>query len=115
MMADDESQCGFEEEFVLVGIEPRRGKTLGVLLAREGRWGLEYAGTGVVDLPESEMQRLLDAAEALISDYPHLKVRSRGARWLVPSLRVRARHDGNEEGRAKLAATVISLLPEATS
>jgi hypothetical protein len=112
MMDDVESHGSREEEFVLIGIDPRRGRPLRVFLAREGQWGLEYAGTADVALPEAELQRLLGEVEALVSDYPHLKVRSRNARWLLPSLRVRARHDGSKGVRQDLAATVIALLPD---
>jgi ATP-dependent DNA ligase len=112
MMDDGEPSRWTEAEFVLIGIELQRGKAPVALLARDGQWGLEYVGRAAVALPESELERLLGEIEPLASDYPHLKVRSRSARWLLPRLRVRARHPSGANARQRgRTATVVSLLP----
>lgn len=58
------------------------------LLAAEGVWGLEFAGSAVLDLPATEIDRFWKAVEELRCDYPHLDVDRRPAEWLRPELRI---------------------------
>ena len=75
-------------EFILVGVQ--RGTSAGPLavLAKEGDWGLEFAGSAVLDLPREDVDRFWEAVDSLRSDYPHLKVDRRAAEWLRPELRI---------------------------
>ena len=59
------------------------------LLAAEGDWGLEFAGSAVLDLPATDKDRFWKAVEELRCDYPHLDVGRRPAEWLRPELRIR--------------------------
>lgn len=76
-------------EFILVGVQ--RGTTPGplALLAKEGDWGLEFAGSAVLDLPREDVDRFWRAVEPLRCDYPHVKIDRRAAEWLRPELRIR--------------------------
>lgn len=80
---------GLSGEFVLVGIRRRKAGAPRALLATEGDWGLEYAGSARLDLPEGDLDRFWKAVEPLRCDYPHLRADGRAAEWLRPELRIR--------------------------
>jgi hypothetical protein len=79
---------GLTGEFILVGIRRSTADAPLALLAAEGDWGLEFAGSAVLDLPAREKDRFWQAVEDLRCDYPHLEIDRRPAEWLRPQLRV---------------------------
>lgn len=97
-----------EAEFVVVGTEATPGEPVAALLARETDDGLEYAGGATVTLPSETRDLFYAAAEQLTRDRPLAGMpRTKRARWLNPSMRVRVRH---LKGSDKLRhATVVDV------
>jgi DNA ligase D-like protein (predicted ligase) len=87
------TKCMTEGEFVVVGAAPNPGGAPFALLAREGRAGLEYAGSAFVTLRDAERDRFWRAIEVLkIVKAPVPGIGSRKASYCRPELKVRARH-----------------------
>jgi DNA ligase D-like protein (predicted ligase) len=78
-------------EFVVIGYRREKDRSV-ALLARETDGGLQYAGGAFVTLSDEERERFWRATERLASDKPSLLTDIRGASWLRPGIRVRAKH-----------------------
>jgi len=76
-------------EYLLVGVQRGSGRGGEALLATEGEWGLAFAGSAAIDMPEPDLRRFWRAVERLHCDYPHLEVDAPAAQWLKPELRIR--------------------------
>lgn len=101
------TKCMAEAEFVVIGIEVGDAAPV-ALLAREDPEGLEYVGGAMVTLTDAERERFWRAAELHASTKPPIPIAKRGASWLQPNIRVRARH---LKGAGKLRhATLQKLL-----
>ena len=76
------------ETYFVVGIEGRRGRASRAILARDASWGLEYAGSAELELPDDQARPFWLEVDRLRSDYPHIKAPIRNARWLKPLMTV---------------------------
>ncbi len=82
-----------ETELVLVGskLDERGIPTL--LLAREADGRLLYAGSAILNMPAPMRETLRTLAEAIKVARPAVRdLKSRGAWWFKPELRIRVRH-----------------------
>ena len=88
-LAGSDKPGGLSGEFLLVGVQRWPERDAKALLATEGEWGLEFAGTAAIDLPAPDLVRFWREVEPLRCDYPHLAVDAPAAQWLRPELRIR--------------------------
>jgi DNA ligase D-like protein (predicted ligase) len=80
-----------EGQFVVVGHKRDKERSV-ALLAREIDGTLEYAGSAFVTLSDGQRDQFWRAMERLQSASPICAVSMRGACWVDPELRVRAKH-----------------------
>jgi len=83
-------KCMAEDEFTVIGIERGEGAAT-ALLAREHVDGLEYVGGAMVTLSNRQRETFWTNVERLETERPPLAIAKRGAQWLKPEMRVRAK------------------------
>jgi DNA ligase D-like protein (predicted ligase) len=101
-------KCFIEQIFTVIGVERTKGPTM-ALLARETDVGLEYAGSAMLTLVESERESFWKRSETIGRDIPALDVpKKASAIWFEPEIRVRVQ---TLNGEKKLRhATIRELL-----
>ena len=85
-------KCFAEDLFTVIGYETGTGAAPTALLAREGPGGLSYAGSAMVTLTAPQRERFWRTVETNAVETPALPISKAAARWVKPSMRVRARY-----------------------
>jgi DNA ligase D-like protein (predicted ligase) len=85
-------KCFAEDLFTVIGFETGTGTAPNALLAREGPDGLSYAGSAMVTLAGAQRERFWRTMERDAVPTPMLPMSKATAKWVNPSMRVRARY-----------------------
>jgi ATP-dependent DNA ligase len=85
-------KCFAEDLFTVIGFETGTGTAPNALLAREGPDGLSYAGSAMVTLAGAQRERFWRTMERDAVPTPMLPMSKATAKWVKPSMRVRARY-----------------------
>jgi DNA ligase D-like protein (predicted ligase) len=97
-----------ESELVLVGSKLDERKIPTLLLAREVDGHLEYAGSAILALNAEMRERLRLVAEEIKIDKPAVRdLKTKGAWWFRPELRIRVRHLRGQPVLRHATATAI--------
>lgn len=101
------TKCMGEDEFVVIGVERVSGSPATAMLARDREGDLEYVGGAMITLTDANRDRFWSAVERLETPRPAIPIAKKGAQWLKPEMRVRARY---LKGAGKLRHATLSGL-----